>query len=93
MATRRLALVIPPDRTVRQVLETDTDIGNPGMVWHDVTDQPQVKAGWTFTAAQTFQAPPPQPRAPDPPPTPTAAQLKAQLDALAVQIAALQAKS
>ena len=52
MAHRRLALIVPPETSVRQILETEREIGNPANVWHDVTDQPQVGVGWLFDGSE-----------------------------------------
>lgn len=87
--TKHLALIVLPDRVVRQVLITDRDIGNPGGVWHDVTDHPEVKVGWIMDAAGGFSAPPPVPPAVETP-APTIAQLKAQMDVIAAQLARLE---
>lgn len=88
MATRRLALVVPPSTEVTEIRVTDIDdFGNPGGVWHDVTKRPEVKPGWSF-ADETFTAPPVIARAPEEPP-PSIEDLQQQLAALAAQLAEL----
>ena len=91
MAYRRLALIVPPEMSVRQILETEREIGNPANVWHDVTDQPQVAVGWLFDGSEFREPPPP----PEPPAVvsgePTIAELHQQLTQIAARIDRLDA--
>ena len=89
---RRLALVVPPNPVVWEVKTiTRDDFGNPGNVWHDVTDRPEVEVGWLFDG-QTFTPPPrPTPR-PTPPEPPDIYELQRQVDALTTAVARLEGR-
>jgi hypothetical protein len=72
---------------VAELFATDADIGQlfaPALLWVDVTDLPGVVQGWLYDGS-VFTAPPPV----SAPPAPSLADLQAQLQALAAQIAAL----
>jgi len=92
MARRRLALVVPPDLTVQQVLEVDRDIGNPGNVWHDVTDRPEVIGGWRLQGGMFHPPLPPLPQAVAQQEFPDVMQMRRDLDALTSRVAALESK-
>jgi len=75
------------DGLVAELFATDADITElfvPALVWVDVTEVPGVVQGWLYDGS-AFTAPPPVPA----PPPPSLADLQAQLQALAAQIAAL----
>lgn len=75
------------DGVVAELFATDADISQlfaPALVWVDLTGISGVVQGWLYDGS-TFAAPPPVPA----PPAPSLADLQAQLQALAAQIAAL----
>jgi hypothetical protein len=85
MATKTFARI--QDGAVAELFATDADISQlfaPALVWVDVTEIPGVVQGWLYDGS-AFTAPPPVAA----PPAPSLADLEAQLQALAAQIAAL----
>lgn len=85
MATKTYARI--QDGAVAELFATDadiTDLFNPALVWKDVTVIAGVREGWLYDGAH-FSPPAPLAR----PSAPSLAQLQAQLQALAAQIAAL----
>jgi hypothetical protein len=78
------------DGAVAELFETAGDMSqmfNPELVWIDVTAGPAVTVGWLHDG-QAFSAPPPPP-----PAALTIAELQAQLQSLAAQIAAFAGKN
>jgi len=85
MATKTFARI--QDGAVAELFATDADISSlfaPALVWVDVTGISGVAQGCLYDGS-AFTAPPPVAA----PPAPSLADLQAQLQALAAQIAAL----
>jgi hypothetical protein len=87
MATKTFARI--QDGVVAELFATDADITQlfaPALVWVDVTGAPSVLQGWRYDGSDFT---PPPPVVVVAPPAPSLADLQAQLQALAAQIAAL----
>ena len=93
---RRLALmrdgVVWEIKLIEERPHASAEFGNPGGVWHDVTDIPEIAPGWTIDSTGGYAPPPPAPPPAAAAPVPDLFHMKQQLDALEARVAAWETK-